>query len=348
SSLSDFSVDMNATNDAGGSLPAIRFGMSAIRNVGEGLVNLIVEEREKNGPFVDFYEFCERVDPAALNKRTIESLIKAGGFDSLGHTRQGLATAFESIIERTLARRREREAGVMSLFGDVTGTPDSDSDSHDERVSIPLSEYNKSARLAFEKEMLGLYVSEHPMMSAQRSLARFCDATVADLRTVNEGELRSVGGVVTGLTRKYTKKGDLMATFALEDLAGSVEVMVFPKVMSEYGAMLHEDAIVVVRGRVDARDEVRKLMSLEIRIPELVLDGGPPVRLRIRSGLLSDSNVTRLKGVLSTYPGPSAVFLHLEHSDKTTVVKLGDEFLVEPSAALFGELRELLGENCIA
>ncbi len=345
-SMSDFSVDMQAVNRRGESMPAIRFGMSAIRNVGEGLVALIVEEREKNGAYTDFYEFCERVDPAALNKRTIESLVKAGGFDSMGHPRQGLGTVFEAIVDSTIARRKEREAGVMSLFGEAMEVADGGS-AHSERVAIPVTEYHKSARLAFEKEMLGLYVSEHPMMSAQRALARHCDATITDLREVREGEMRSVGGVVTSLSRKYTKKGDLMATFALEDLAGSVEVMVFPKTMTEYGPMLHEDAIVVVKGRVDARDEVRKLIAMEIRAPELALDGGPPIRLRLRPGMLSDANLVKLKTILGGYPGSSTVFLHLEHPEKTTVVQLGEECSVEPVAALFGELRELLGEQCI-
>ena len=145
---------------------AIRFGLSAVRNVGEGVVAKIIEARDEGGPFADFYDLCERVDPSALNKRTIESLIKAGAFDSLGHPRQGLFLVFEEIVDVILARRRERDAGIMSLFGDATSGNDDVAASFD-RPPIPDEEFSKSQRLAFEKEMLGLYVSDHPLMGAE-------------------------------------------------------------------------------------------------------------------------------------------------------------------------------------
>ena len=225
------------------------------------MVALIVEERERNGPYVDFYDFCQRVDPQVLNKRTIESLIKAGGFDSLGHPRRGLCLVFEDIVDRTTERRREHDAGVVSLFaslepetsGHATGFADT-------RTPVPDTEFDKSQRLAFEKEMLGLYISDHPLMGLEGSLARLTDCTLAELRDTDpdagsgigagtgyggEGQVRLIGGVVTDLTRRYTKKGDLMATFVLEDLNASIEVFVFPKAMADYGALLDDDAIVV-------------------------------------------------------------------------------------------------------
>ena len=137
--------------------PTIPFGLSAIRNVGEGLVGHIVGEREKNGPFDSFYDFCERVDPMVLNKRTVESLIKGGAFDSMGHPRQGLCLVFEQIVDRILERRRREAEGQYDLFGSA---PDLTFD--DVKVAIPDVEFDKTQRLAFEKEMLGLYVSDHP------------------------------------------------------------------------------------------------------------------------------------------------------------------------------------------
>ncbi len=223
-----------------GKVGAIPFGLAAVRNVGEGLVERIVAARVEGGPFRDFYDFCERVDPVVLNKRTIESLIKAGAFDSLGHPRQGLCLVAEQIVDRTLARRREREQGVMSLFGDFFsdghggGSPLYD----DTRVPVPAREFDKRQRLVFEKEMLGLYVSDHPLIGVESALRRHVDVTVRELRELPEGELRTVGGVITGLTRKYTKRGELMATFTLEDLESTVDVWVFPRTMSEVGHLL--------------------------------------------------------------------------------------------------------------
>jgi len=326
---------------------AIRFGLSAVRNVGDGVVAKILEARDAGGAFTDFYDFCERVDVAALNKRTVESLVKAGAFDSLGYPRQGLTLVFEQVVDVTVARRREREAGIMSLFGDAADAS-GDALADFDRPAVPDEEFRKMQRLAFEKEMLGLYVSDHPLMGAERSLGRYTDATLSELKEMREGELRTVGGVVTALSRKYTKRGDLMATFVLEDLAAAVEVMVFPKTMAQYGELLEEDAVVCVKGRLDAREESPKIIAMEVTHPELVLDGGPPVRIRVKLGALTEAKSHRLKEILAEHPGDSPVYVHLESPEKTTVLRLGDEFLVTERNGLFAELRVLLGPDCIA
>ena len=182
----------------------IPFGMAAIRNVGEGLVGLIVAEREKNGPFADFYDFCRRVDPGVLNKRSVESLIKAGAFDSMGHPRRGLLAVFEQIIDRTLARRREQELGVMSLFGEMADGP---SAIVDERIPIGTDEFDQHQKLAFEKEMLGLYVSSHPLFGVESVLRRHAECTIAELRECRDGETKWVGGVVTALSPQVHQAG---------------------------------------------------------------------------------------------------------------------------------------------
>jgi DNA polymerase-3 subunit alpha len=361
-SLSEFAADFSdgtGTLGAQGDSPgAITFGLAAVRNVGEGLVALIVAEREGNGPYVDFYDFCQRVDPQVLNKRTIESLIKAGGFDSLGHPRRGLLLVFEDIVDRTLERRREHDAGVVSLFatlepetaGQATGFADT-------RLPIPDTEFDKSLRLAFEKEMLGLYLSDHPLMGLEGSLARLTDCTLADLRDIDpeasaglpagvpggEGQVRMVGGVVTELARRYTKKGDLMATFVLEDLNASIEVFVFPKSMSDYGALLDDDAIVVLKGRVDLRDDRLKLVCMEIQRPELSVDGSTDLRISLPLNALTDRLVDGLKRLLREHPGDSPVFLHVGEK----VLRLPSEFNVDSRRGLVGELRVLLGPHAI-
>ena len=184
---------------------------------------------------------------------------------------------YEQIVDITLARRRERDQGVMSLFGD--GGPGAEA--YSEKVSIPDLEFDKAQRLKFEKEMLGLYVSDHPLMGAEGMLRRRSDCSVADLAERQDGESLTVGGVITNLARKYTKKGDLMAVFNLEDLGGAIEVMVFPKVMSEQGFKLADDALVLVRGRVDGREDVPKLMCLDVTVIEAVSDASAPLRIRV-------------------------------------------------------------------
>ena len=342
-SESDFSV--RRAVDANGE-DAIRFGMSAVRNVGEGVVAQIVAAREDGGPFVDFYDFCDRVDPSVLNKRTIESLAKAGGFDSLGHPRQGLVHVFETIVDTVIDRRRNEAEGQFDLFSAVGESEVEAVVGH--RVEIPDTEFAKSQRLAFEKEMLGLYVSDHPLMGAERSLRRHVDSTLSELREAREGEMRTVGGIVTSLVPKYTRRGDLMATFVLEDLAGVVEVMVFPRTMTDFGHVLENDAIVVVKGRVDLRDDTPKLVAMEVIRPEIAIDGGLPVRIKVKLHALTDDKAARLKDVLAEHPGDSPVFVHLEAPEKTTVLRLGDEVLVDAGNGLFAELRVLLGADCLA
>jgi DNA polymerase-3 subunit alpha len=326
---------------------AIPFGLSAIRNVGEGLVERIVAEREASGPFTDFYDFCERADPMVLNKRSVESLIKAGAFDAMGHPRKGLCLVFEQVIDRTLARRREKELGVMSLFSFEGGGGGDDGGGgvgfDDSRVPIPDTEFDKAQRLAFEKEMLGLYISDHPLLGVEAGLRRFADASIAELRDLRDGEIRCVGGVVTNLSRRYTKKGDLMATFFLEDLASAIECWVFPRVMHDYGHLLVDDAIVCVKARLDTRDDQPKLTCLEVTRPELTVTGGSPVRIGLPLNALTETRVGQLKQLLVEHPGPSPVFLHVGQK----VLRLTDDFRVDDGNGLMAAIRELLGPNAV-
>ena len=288
--------------------PVIVFGLSAVRNVGEGLVAQIVAEREANGPFADFYDFCQRVDTQVLNKRAVESLIKAGAFDDVGHPRKGLLTVFEQIVDHTVARRRERDMGIMTLFG---GGDDSGPGDDFERTAIPDLEFDKRDRLAFEKEMLGLYVSDHPLLGADAALARRADGTIDELDSCEDGAMKAIGGVITGLQRKWTRKGDLMAVFALEDMRSSVEVMVFPRTMQEQGHKLADDAVVIVKGRVDKRDDAPKLIAQGIDVVEVGDSDAEPLRVRVPPQLLSQATVAHLKQILADHPGGAPVFLHL-------------------------------------
>jgi DNA polymerase-3 subunit alpha len=192
--------------------------------------------------------------------------------------------------------------------------------------------------------MLGLYVSDHPLMGAEAALARKTDGTITDLAEVEDGSMRLIGGVVNGLQRKWTKKGDLMAVFVLEDLQTSIEVMVFPKTMADIGHMLADDAVLLVKGRVDRRDDQPKFIAMDVEVFDGVTDGAPPLRVKVSPTRLSQDTVDELKAILVRFPGESQVFIHLG-DDK--VLRLPEQFCVDTHGGLIGELRVLLGQTAI-
>jgi len=316
----------------------IPFGLSAVRNVGESIVEPIVAERKANGPFEDFYDFVERVELGVLNKRAIESLIKAGGFDAMGHPRKGLLTCFEQIVDLTVDRRRKEDQGVFSLFDSVP-----DETRFEDRPSIPDLEFEKAPKLAAEKEMLGLYISDHPLFGIDAQLRRKCDIGVVDVEDTEDGEFRSVGGVITNLQKKWTRKGELMAIFELEDLQASCEVMVFPRAMATIGHLLKDDLVVVVRGRINGRDDTMKIAANDIEVFELT-ESAAPLQLRIGPNTSNDQ-LDRLGQLLVQHPGESPVLLHVAELNK--VVKLAPAYSVRTDSGVVGEVRVLLGAEAV-
>ncbi len=325
-----------------GSPGAITFGLSAIRNVGEGLVAQLLAERDANGPFETFHDFVERVPEPVLNKRTIESLIKAGAFDNFGLPRKGLLMVFEQIIDTTVVRRRERDQGVMSLFGDFSEAADS---GFSERIAVPELEFDKTERLKFEKEMLGLYVSDHPLLGVEAALRRKVDCTVAEALEREDGSVVTLGGVITGLARKFTKKGDQMAVFTLEDLDSAIECTVFPRVLIEQGHKLVDDAIVTVKGRIDKRDESRVgFMAQDVTILEsLDTSSSLPLHLKVPAAALSELKIHQLRRILRDHPGESMVYLHIGQGK---ILRLADEFCVDLDRVV-PELRVALGHDAV-
>jgi DNA polymerase-3 subunit alpha len=330
--------DFTAAHDADEQL--IHFGLSAVRNVGEGLVGPIIAEREASGPYVDFHDFCDRVGSQVLNKRTIESLIKAGAFDSLGHERRGLLEVHEVIIDHALARHRERDQGTMNLFDDLDAGAGAFAG---KRTEIPATSFDKMTRLQYEKEMLGLYVSDHPLMGVEHLVRRKADATIAELRDSGSGEMKTVGGVVTGLQRKYTKKGELMAVFVLEDLEAAIEVMVFPKTMIEHGSKLADDRIICVRGRLDTREDLVKIVAMEIVPVDVAVDGSAPLRLQFPAHGLDEERIETLKKLLVAHPGPSPVLVAVG----SQTIRLSDAFRVDETAGLRAELLTVFGPGAL-
>jgi DNA polymerase III subunit alpha len=316
----------------------IRFGLSAIRNVGEGVVEKIVEARA-DGPFVSFDDFLDRVDVSVLNKRTVESLIKAGAFDGLGLPRKGLTLVHEQALDGVVERRRNEEMGQYSLFAGEA------SDSSNTNVEIPDLEWPSKTRLAFEKEMLGLYVSDHPLLGVGTALAANTTHRIPELTEQADRSSVSIGGIIGAITRRWTKNGDPMIFFQLEDLEGSVECLAFPKTVHEYGAVVVEDAVVVVSGYVDNRSDEVKVVIRELK--ELEIRDDSVVRLGVAASRLTPEVVNSLKGILSNHPGTAPVYLHMTDNGDTKVLRLSDEHKVEPRSALFAELKELLGPRAI-
>ncbi len=341
-----------------GSDKAISFGLSAVRNVGEGLVALITAERRERGAFRDFYDFCERVDPTVLNKRTVESLIKAGAFDSLGHPRKGLAQASEAIINATLARRRERELGIMSLFESLDAEYATEPSGRDEmQVEIPDVEYEQASLLAAEKEMLGLYVSSHPLSGFERELSSFADCSIAEaLDSTQAGgafgtgggngygqtDVKRLAGVMTGVSRRYTKQGKAMATFSLEDLESTIEVWVFPNAYEDVGEMLSDDRVVAVKGRIDTRDDRPKLVCMEIQTLELSPQDRP-VEITLPPAFFDGSAAEALRGVLDRHPGEVEVIVKVGPRSW----QLPPDCRVDPRSGLLAELRVMLGRDAV-
>jgi DNA polymerase III subunit alpha len=316
----------------------IRFGLSAIRNVGEGVVEKIAEARAE-GPFQSFLDFVNRVDVSVLNKRTVESLIKAGAFDALGETRKGLTLMHELILDTTLERRRNEDMGQYSLFASETESTATGS------FDIPKGEWGQKIKLAFEKEMLGLYVSDHPLLSVGAALAASTTTTISELSDLVDRASVTVGGIVASITRRWTKNGDPMLFFQLEDLEGSVEVIVFPKTVHDFGPLVVEDAVLVVSGHLDHRGDDVKVVAREIK--ELAIRDDSSVRLAVTAARLTPEVVSNLKGILRNHPGTSTVYLNLADNGNTKVLRLGDDHKVEARSALFAELKELLGPRAI-
>ena len=318
----------------------IRFGMSAVRNVGEAVVEKIVAARVENERFEDFADFCEKVDIDVLNKRTIESLIKAGAFDSLGYSRKGLFNKYEEIVDAIVERRRNEEAGQFSLFGGAS------SDIEVTSYDVTADEWPQRIKLGFEKEMLGLFISDHPLLGMAASMRASGASPVLALWDMADGSNVTVGGLVTGISRRYTKNGDPMLFFRLEDLESGLEVACFPKTVAEYAPLVQEDAMVLISGRLDHRGEDIKLIARELREVQARADG--VLKLEIPATRLSPDLVGRLKEVLSHHPGTAPVMLHMTNGQSHKVLRLSDEFRVELRSALYAELRELLGPRAVA
>jgi DNA polymerase-3 subunit alpha len=326
----------------------IRFGLSAIRNVGENVVGSIVTTRRAKGRYADFPDFLAKVEPVVCNKKVVESLIKAGAFDSLGHARRGLLSVHADVIDAAMGTKRAEAVGQFDLFGSMDDESVAGGLGFD--VEIPSGEWDKTTLLAAERDMLGLYVSDHPLFGVEHVLARAVDCPVTSLTTDErpEGTVVTIGGIVSSLQRKMTKQGSPWAIATVEDLEGAIEVLFFPQTYAQYAMQLAEDAVVCVKGRLNRRDDVPTLAAIEMFTPDLgeAVDRGPVV-LQIPAARCTPPVVERLREVLATHPGVTEVQLQLRNGARTTVLRLDEGLRVAPTPALMGDLKALLGPSCL-
>ncbi len=327
---------------------AIRFGLAGIRNVGEGVVDAIVEERQRGGPYRSLHDFLARVDLKGFNRKTLEALIKAGAFDSTGYTRRQLMELLDPALEVALKRQRDAASGQVSMFdlfapeehGMVDDVPPPDG-----------IEWDKAAKLAFEKEMLGIYVSDHPLSEMRELIERARTHSLGATEEIRDGVSGHFAGIVTRVERIATKAGKLMCSFVLEDLDGSMECMLFPQPYERYRDVIHEDAVVRVRAKVEDSDRGRKLIVADVEV--LSEDGRfsrPPKRLIVRAeaAMLADGSLEELESVLRQHPGIDSVALELVYPDKVRVMAMGDQYRVDATApSLHAEIKALLGAGSV-
>jgi DNA polymerase-3 subunit alpha len=322
----------------------IRFGLNAVKNVGESAVRSILAAREEGGPFPSIWDFCERVDPAQVNKRALESLVKSGALDSTGATRRGMLEVLEDALTsggRLIADRLAGQSSIFDLGGEQEPT-----DRRAHHRPIPPEEFEKRELLALEKESLGLYVSEHPLDSVRDQLRRKTDCRMADVERRRDGEVVTVGGIVSALKQLTTKKGDPMVFLRLDDLSGSLETVVFNSVYTAARELLQADRVLVVKGRVDHKEGETKLIALEIAPFEASADKGE-VRLRLDARRAPAGTIRELAEVVRRFPGEAEVLLELETSGGPQVYAFGPEFRVRPEPDFHAEVKALLGEAAI-
>ena len=320
----------------------IRFGLAAIRNVGEGVVASIKSAREAKGNFTSFGDFLAKVDAQVCNKKTIESLIKAGAFDDLGHHRKALVAVHLEAIDAVIESKRAEAIGQFDLFGDIGTSAVSGLE-----IDIPQGEWDKSTLLAFEREMLGLYVSDHPLLGVEHILRSNTDMSISALLDAGGAQdgFVTIGGLITGISRKVSRTGSSWAIVTVEDLEGSLEVLFFAKTYTQYALTLVEDRIVTIRGRVDHRDEQVRFSAVEMT--SLDVSSGPvgPLMISLPISQCTPPIVERVKEILRSHPGKREVHLQIEDSGKSTTMKI--DALVTSSPSLSADLKSILGPDCL-
>ncbi len=325
----------------------IRFGLTAIRNVGENVVASIVANRKAKGKYESFGDFLAKVDQNVCNKKTIESLIKGGAFDSLGASRRGLMMIYLEAIDSVSETKRAEAIGQFDLFGSLGN--DGSTSSAPVDIKIPTGEWDKSLLLSYEREMLGLYVSDHPLLGVEHILRSAVDVPLSQLTddSIGHDQVITVGGLITQVQRKVSKNGNAWAIVSIEDLEGAVDALFFAGAYTTHAMNLVEDRVVVIRGRLDKREELPRFTALEMHMPDVNQAPTGPLVITIDSARVTAPMVERMKEILRSHPGPREVHLMIDTGSKATVMKIDDDLRVTASPSLSADLKSVLGPDCL-
>ena len=329
----------------------IRYGLAAVRNVGVEVVESIKKTRKERGAFTSFSDYLDKIELAACNKRITESLIKAGAFDSLEHPRKGLMLIQEDAVDSVLATKKAADKGQFDLFAGFGGEDGADNSAF--TIEVPDDEWDRKHKLALEREMLGLYVSGHPLDGFEEAIDAQTDT---QLTTILSGEMRNgaevtIGGLISTVDRRFSKKdGSPWAIVTIEDHHGAqVDVLLFNKVYALVAPQIVEDNIILVKAHVSIRDDRMSLFGDDVKVPELGPGNGAglPLRLTMRTDQCTAENIAKLKGVLVNNAGDSDVYLNLVNGEHSQLMILGDHLRVNRSASLMGDLKATLGAGIL-
>ncbi len=328
----------------------VRFGLTAIRNVGHNVVSEIVAARQEKGRYVDFNDFMSKVPALVCNKRVIDSLVRAGAFDDMKHKRRAIVAIHELAVDQYVDIKRNEAIGQDSLFG---GLDDEAGASFGVTVRVPdeIEEWDKMTLLGHEREMLGLYVSDHPLMGLEHVLSQGTDATIGQLLADEDrpdGASVTISGLVTSVQRKINKRGDTWAIVTLEDLEGAIDIRFFASAYQLAATYLTPDAILTVRGSFRREDDQPSMFGQSVTVPDLSDGPTGPVVITLAATRCTPPVVEQLREVLGTHPGVTEVRLRLMARNGTTVMRLDDRLRVAPGPALYADLKHLLGPGCLA
>ncbi len=326
----------------------VRFGMASIRNVGKSVVEAIVATREEKGAFTSFQDFLDKVPVEVCNKRTMQSLIKAGAFDSFGHPRRALLARSDDAVDAVIDLKRNEAHGQFDLFAGLGGEEDSASSF---TIEIPeIGEWDRKDKLAFEREMLGLYVSDHPLRGMERSLPRYQDVEIGTLKEdprKYDNKRLTIAGLVTGLDVRLNKKGLPWAIATIEDFSGSIEVLFFPRQFEGVQDILEQDQIVAVTGRVGIRDDQASITGNSLRVLELRDRSDMPVEVTLDAVRCEPETLRDLAAVIEAFPGSARVRVHVRDKAKQTTVDLGPQMTVDPGSSFYAAVKGLLGAGSV-
>ena len=325
----------------------IRFGLTAIRNIGENVVASIVKNRNEKGKYTSFSDFLAKVDQTVCNKKTIESLIKAGAFDSLGHSRKGLMSIYLEAIDSVLEEKRAQAIGQFDLFGGANEISVNGIASL--ALEVSDQEWEKALLLAYEREMLGLYVSDHPLLGVEHVLRSATDTTISQI--LDEGvvheQIITIAGLITAVQRKVSRQGQSWAIVTVEDLEGAIDVRFFSSTYQTHALNLIEDRIVIIRGKIDKREETPQITALELSLADINQAPIGPFVIKLEAERCTPPVVDRMKEILRSHPGTREVHLKIEGGVKNTILKLDDGLKITASPSLSADLKSILGPDCL-